>query len=69
MSKKQAKDSVKDSKQQGQCALNDVVWRSCWRKRGLRLDRQERCARWPEGQNWVATAICIQQVEARCLES
>ncbi len=40
---------------------------------GLRLDRQdrvsERCARWPEGQIWVATAICIQQVEARCLES
>ncbi len=41
---------------------------SCWRRRGLRL-QIGKCSRWPEGQNWVATAICIQQVEARCLES
>ncbi len=48
----------------------DMVWSagSCWRKRGLRLQIGKR-SRWPEGQNWVATAICIQQVEARCLES
>ncbi len=49
-----------------------VVQRSWWEKRGLRLDRQDRVrfvSRWPEGQIWVATAICIQQVEARCLES
>ena len=32
----------------------------------LRLDRQIGVSRWPE---WVATAICIQQAGARCLDS